>query len=74
MFGDQRLVAAIADRVTFNAHVIETGTESCRLRTSGHGGLTRPGCRTLCSAVTDRSRERTPGGFTGTGIRVILIL
>ena len=35
---------------------------------------TRPGCRTLCSAVTGRSRERTPGGFTGTGVQVILIL
>ncbi len=29
---DPRLVAAIVDRVTFNAHIIETGTESYRLR------------------------------------------
>jgi hypothetical protein len=28
------LVAAIVDRVTFNAHIIETGTQSYRLRTS----------------------------------------
>ena len=28
---DPRLVAAIVDRVTFNAHIIETGTESFRL-------------------------------------------
>jgi hypothetical protein len=31
---DPRLVAAIVDRVTFNAHILETGTESYRLRTS----------------------------------------
>jgi len=42
VFGDRRLVAAIVDRVTFNAHIIETGTESYRLRTSGLGGLTGP--------------------------------
>jgi DNA replication protein DnaC len=29
-----RLVAAVIDRVTFNAHIIETGTESYRLRTT----------------------------------------
>jgi hypothetical protein len=29
-----RLVGAIVDRVTFNAHIIETGTESYRLRTT----------------------------------------
>jgi DNA replication protein DnaC len=28
---DPRLVAAIVDRVTFNAHIIETGTQSYRL-------------------------------------------
>jgi hypothetical protein len=32
---DPRLVAAIVDRVTFNAHIIETGTKSYRLRTKG---------------------------------------
>ena len=31
---DARLVAAVIDRLTFNAHIIETGTESYRLRTS----------------------------------------
>lgn len=31
---DPRLVAAIVDRVTFNAHIIETGTQSYRLRTT----------------------------------------
>jgi DNA replication protein DnaC len=31
---DPRLVAAIVDRVTFNAHIIETGADSYRLRTT----------------------------------------
>jgi hypothetical protein len=31
---DPRLVAAIVDRLTFRAHIIETGTESYRLRTT----------------------------------------
>ena len=34
VFPDPRLVAAIVDRITFNAHIIETGTNSYRLRTS----------------------------------------
>lgn len=34
MFPDPRLVAAIVDSITFNAHIIETGTKSYRLRTS----------------------------------------
>jgi len=34
VFPDPRLVAAIVDRVTFNAHIIETGTQSYRLRSS----------------------------------------
>jgi DNA replication protein DnaC len=34
VFPDRRLVAAIVDRVTFNAHILETGTQSYRLRTS----------------------------------------
>jgi hypothetical protein len=33
-----RLVAAIVDRVTFNAHILETGTQSYRLRTTTTGG------------------------------------
>src|SRR5215468_1480746 len=49
IFCDPRPVAAIVDRVTFNAHIIETGTESYRLRTSGLGGLTRP--RLECQAI-----------------------
>ncbi len=31
---DPRLVAAIVDRVTFNAHILQTGTHSYRLRTT----------------------------------------
>ena len=34
VFPDPRLVAAIVDRVTFNAHILETGTQSYRLRNS----------------------------------------
>ena len=34
VIGDPRLVAAIVDRVTFKAHIVETGTESYRLRTT----------------------------------------
>jgi DNA replication protein DnaC len=31
-FLDRRLCAAIVDRLTFNGHIIETGTSSFRLR------------------------------------------
>lgn len=34
VFPDPRLVAAIVDRVTFNAHILETGTQSYRLSTT----------------------------------------
>lgn len=34
IIADPRLVAAIVDRLTFHAHIIETGTESYRLRTT----------------------------------------
>jgi len=34
VFPGPRLVAAIVDRVTFNAHILESGTKSYRLRTS----------------------------------------
>jgi DNA replication protein DnaC len=33
---DPRLVAAIVDRVTFNAHILQTGTDSYRLRTTAN--------------------------------------
>ncbi len=31
---DARLVAAIIDRLTFNAHIIETGSESYRIKST----------------------------------------
>lgn len=34
VFPDPRSVAAIVDWVTFSVHILETGTHSCRLRTS----------------------------------------
>jgi DNA replication protein DnaC len=34
VISDPRLVAAVVDRLTFNAHIIETGTESFRLRST----------------------------------------
>ena len=33
-FTDARLAAAVVDRLTFNAHIINTGTNSYRLRTT----------------------------------------
>ena len=39
VFPDPRLVAAIVDRVTFNAHILETGTQSYRLATSTAAAL-----------------------------------
>ena len=39
-FADPRLAAAVVDRLTFHAHIIETGTDSYRLRltTATRGG------------------------------------
>jgi DNA replication protein DnaC len=48
VFPDPRLVAAIVDRVTFNAHILETGTHSYRLRTS--------------KTSTRRTHQRNEGG------------
>jgi DNA replication protein DnaC len=42
VIGDPRLVAAIVDRLTFNAHIIETGTESFRLRSTRAKRGTKP--------------------------------
>jgi len=44
IISDPRLVAAIVDRLTFNAHIIETGTQSYRLLTT----------------KTNRARARVP--------------
>ena len=37
-FADPRLAAAVVDRLTFNAHIIETGTDSYRLHTTRQKG------------------------------------
>jgi DNA replication protein DnaC len=42
VFPDPRLVAAIVDRVTFNAHILETGTQSYRLRTTKTSRANKP--------------------------------
>jgi DNA replication protein DnaC len=42
VFPDPRLVAAIVDRVTFNAHILETGSRSYRLATSKTTARARP--------------------------------
>jgi DNA replication protein DnaC len=42
VIGDARLVAAIVDRLTFNAHIIDTGTESYRLLTTKARGRRAP--------------------------------
>ena len=41
VFPDPRLVAAIVDRVTYNAHILETGTQSYRLRTTKTSSRTK---------------------------------
>ena len=47
VFPDPRLVAAIVDRATYNAHILETGTQSYRLATSRPHDLpaSEPGAR-----------------------------
>ncbi len=53
VFPDTRLVAAIVDRVTFNAHIIETGTHSYRLRSTRQ-------CRTA-GAKSNKHSGANPG-------------
>jgi DNA replication protein DnaC len=45
VFPDPRLVAAIVDRVTFNARIIETGTQSWRLAATKTTSRSRPPAR-----------------------------
>ena len=45
-FTDARLAAAVVDRLTFNAHIINTGTNSYRLRTTRTTRTTRKGAAT----------------------------
>ncbi len=51
-FTDPRLCAAIVDRLTFDAHIIETGSESYRLKT------TRQRQQKAASASTSRHRPQ----------------
>jgi DNA replication protein DnaC len=51
-FTDPRLCAAIVDRITFEAHIVETGTQSYRLRASQHRHTKPP-------APRDRERSTT---------------
>jgi DNA replication protein DnaC len=44
-FTDPRLAAAVVDRLTFHAHIIQTGTDSYRLRTSRTAKLQPPAPR-----------------------------
>ena len=55
VFPDPRLVAAIVDRVTFNAHILETGTQSYRLRTSKHTHARNPTSRPPLTRPTPTS-------------------
>lgn len=50
-FTDPRLAAAVVDRLTFNAHIVETGTESYRLRSS------RAGMKGGTAAKADRANN-----------------
>ncbi|GGT30465.1 MULTISPECIES: ATP-binding protein [Streptomyces] len=44
IFGDPRLCAAIADRITFRCTLIQTGTESYRFRITEAERRKLPGC------------------------------
>jgi DNA replication protein DnaC len=61
---DARLVAAVIDRVTFNAHIIETGTDSYRLRTSRH---TRANQTTTRYRATTTPRPKGGAKHVSTG-------
>ena len=43
MFPDGRLAAAVVDRLTYRAHVIETGSDSYRLRAGRAASARRSG-------------------------------
>lgn len=64
IIADPRLVVAEGiDRVTFNAHIIFTGTDSYRLRTSRTRATSRPPART--QAPTPRPRGGAKHVSTG---------
>lgn len=62
-FPYQRLAAVVVDRVTFNAHSLETGTQSCRLRaakTTPGATFSRRNCL-CCSHCAPRCARRRLG-------------
>ena len=69
-FTDPRLCAAIVDRLTYNAHIIETGTQSFRLAQSRNVRCGKrimigdveiwPGAQALRSLRDDYGPERFP--------------
>ena len=68
VFPDGRLAAAVVDRLTYRAHVLETGTESYRLRASQQArkggakqGLTTP-IRIVMRRVGGGARSDDHGG------------
>jgi DNA replication protein DnaC len=65
-FTDPRLCAAIVDRLTFDAHIIQTGTESYRLRTATarhHAArASGPAPRVGPDHRSTLSQPATPGG------------
>ena len=65
-FADPRLAAAVVDRLTFHAHIIETGSESYRLRLT-RGGATASPRQSAGGVVKDTSLAR-PGLPSATGL------
>jgi hypothetical protein len=59
---DPRLVAAVIDRVTFNAHILETGTDSYR-HEPGRRSLNTRSRRTLRRMTDDRLLAAFVGRF-----------
>ena len=56
-FTDARLAAAVVDRLTFRAHIIETGSESYRLRLT----KARHAAQSPPTSAPSRPRSATPG-------------
>ena len=56
-FADPRLAAAVVDRLTFHAHIVETGTESYRLRSTRTNRSTRTKDRAQRQGTTTASDQ-----------------
>jgi hypothetical protein len=68
-FPDPRLVAAIVDGVTFNARILETGTQSYRLRTQQNHGPSKASGLTIAFHVT--VRELSSGQSTSQSVEPV---